>query len=121
MVLCHICAGCGNITDRRKYCSACERKRTARRWAVFQKERQEQGQNIYHSKGWQVLRQTVLERDRWLCLECLRNGIYTSATEVDHIIPRSQGGSDDLSNLQSLCHECHKRKTYSESAGKRYQ
>ena len=34
------------------------------------------------------------------------------ATEVDHVIPRSAGGSDDVQNLQSLCKPCHSRHTY---------
>ncbi|MFO8237528.1 MAG: HNH endonuclease signature motif containing protein [Prochlorococcaceae cyanobacterium] len=25
---------------------------------------------------------------------------------MDHIVPRNQGGSDDLSNLQALCVRC---------------
>lgn len=32
-------------------------------------------------------------------------------TQVDHIIPRAEGGSDDLHNLQLLCDDCHKQKT----------
>ncbi|AKI27425.1 hypothetical protein [Moraxella phage Mcat9] len=35
--------------------------------------------------------------------------------EADHIINRAQGGSDDLSNLQTLCKPCHKIKTQKES------
>lgn len=33
------------------------------------------------------------------------------ATDVDHIIPRRRGGTDDEGNLQALCHACHSRKT----------
>ena len=31
--------------------------------------------------------------------------------EIDHIVPRHLGGSNDLENLQMLHHACHKRKT----------
>jgi len=37
------------------------------------------------------------------------------ALEVDHIIPRNQGGSDDLSNLQSLCFRCNAGKRDTDS------
>lgn len=33
------------------------------------------------------------------------------ATQVDHIVPRADGGTDDESNLQALCERCHTRKT----------
>ena len=38
----------------------------------------------------------------------------TRATEVDHVIPRSLGGADEMENLQSICRDCHKKKTASE-------
>ena len=41
-----------------------------------------------------------------LCVACGQR-----ATDVDHIISRAKGGSDEWSNLQSLCHSCHSRKT----------
>jgi 5-methylcytosine-specific restriction endonuclease McrA len=42
----------------------------------------------------------------------------TIATEVDHRLPKSQGGTDDDANLQSICSPCHKTKTATEKAGR---
>lgn len=49
-------------------------------------------------------RSKVLERDGNECLRCSS----TTDLEVHHIIPVSQGGSDDMDNLATLCSECHK-------------
>lgn len=48
-----------------------------------------------------------------LCQECLRHGIATPATVVDHIVPH-RGDPKlfwDKSNWQALCKKCHDRKT----------
>lgn len=37
-----------------------------------------------------------------------------SLLELDHITPLHLGGDNEVSNLQLLCHECHKRKTSAE-------
>lgn len=50
-----------------------------------------------------------------LCAECDKSGRIAAAEEVDHIIPLSQGGTDELGNLQGLCKPCHKAKTARES------
>jgi ATP adenylyltransferase len=47
----------------------------------------------------------VLTRARGRC-ECCGAHEHQRALEVDHIIPKNQGGSDDLSNLQALCFRC---------------
>lgn len=38
------------------------------------------------------------------------------AVAADHIIPKSRGGTDDLSNLRAICEDCHKAKTSEEGA-----
>ncbi len=49
----------------------------------------------------------VLARDQWTCCSCGRSTReYGVTLEVDHIVPRSLGGTDDLSNLQTLCSKC---------------
>lgn len=59
---------------------------------------------------WQQLRQAKLAREP-LCRVCSQNGRTTLATEVDHIKPKSSGGTDQWSNLQPICRECHAQKT----------
>ena len=49
-------------------------------------------------------------REEPLCRICRRH----DATEVDHIIPREQQGTDQRENLQGLCKACHSAKTATE-------
>lgn len=47
-----------------------------------------------------------------ICRHCGR----AASVEVDHIIPLSEGGAEDRSNLQGLCRDCHGAKTAAERA-----
>ena len=60
----------------------------------------------------------VLTRDDHLCQACLSRDRVTPANQVDHIVPRAKGGTDDLSNLQSICEPCHKLKTIQDNGRK---
>lgn len=46
----------------------------------------------------------VLWRDNYTCQQCKKKNV---ALHVHHIVYRSQGGSDDESNLITLCENCH--------------
>lgn len=63
-----------------------------------------------HQRGygwaWIKLRRIVFKRDKYLCQPCLREGMTTAATQVDHIRPKAKGGGDELTNLQSICNAC---------------
>lgn len=56
---------------------------------------------------WKRQRAKALSRDNYQCVRC-GNAINLT---VDHLIPRSKGGTNELSNLQTLCTECHITKT----------
>ncbi|MBK8199265.1 MAG: HNH endonuclease [Acidobacteria bacterium] len=46
-----------------------------------------------------------------LCRDCSSAGIVREATVPDHIVPLTQGGSDDDSNIRCLCADCHQART----------
>jgi 5-methylcytosine-specific restriction protein A len=66
-----------------------------------------------YGADWRRIRERFL-RDHPGCVQCAAIDRYQQATDVDHIIPRRQGGTDDPSNLQALCHEHHSAKTMRE-------
>lgn len=76
-----------------------------------------------HSRGygasWDRIRLQALKRDHYLCQPCLRAGRFTEAKAVDHIKPKAKGGTDDLTNLQSICNPCHSDKTAQDEGWRR--
>ncbi len=96
----HPCAhqGCPNVT-RERYCEA----------HAAESSRYDQERGSASSRGygasWRKLRAWYLARNP-LCVMCGK-----AAREVDHILPREDGGTDDQENLQSLCKSCHSKKT----------
>ena len=57
--------------------------------------------------GFENTKAMVLNRDNYTC-QCCKGKHKDSKLEVHHIVFRSQGGSDEESNLITLCHTCHK-------------
>lgn len=56
--------------------------------------------------GWEI-RFYLLEKDQRRCVYC---GATDCPFEIDHVLPRSRGGSDRVSNLVLSCHDCNQRK-----------
>ena len=62
--------------------------------------------SYFRTPGWKRLRQLVLKRDRQFCQRCDRHFRKNQLT-VHHLLPRADGGWDDMSNLVTLCGACH--------------
>lgn len=56
--------------------------------------------------SWAALRELIFERDRYRCRHCGTSNDLS----LDHVYPKSKGGTDDPENLQTLCRPCNSRK-----------
>lgn len=74
-----------------------------------QKNKTLKEQGFYVKRPWRHCRRLALQRDNYLCQDCLARNIITTATEVHHIIPLEERPdlALTLSNLRSLCYDCH--------------
>lgn len=67
---------------------------------------------FYKSVAWKRLRAKVLSRDNQTCQDCgytvevpAPRGVKKLA--VHHVVDRNEGGTDDPTNLITLCQACH--------------
>lgn len=60
---------------------------------------------------WKRLRKAVIIRDEGFCVNCRGGGHLIHGNQCDHIIPKADGGTDDIDNLQLLCIPCHDAKS----------
>lgn len=96
----------------------------ARRVNYGAKDLREAASRRGYGAKWRRLRAKVMAavalEQGWpfaLCEHHLKHNERVKATDLDHIISRSLGGSDDAENLQALCHSCHSKKTAKEDGG----
>lgn len=100
--------GCGARTPAgERYCPE---HRAANTWK--RSGPQKTSERGYGSE-WRRMRGYVLAGEP-LCRPCKQAGRTTAATEVDHITPKAQGGTDEIANLQPICRACHRTKTAKE-------
>ena len=57
------------------------------------------------------LRHEVFKRDGYKCVECGASKEDGATLHIDHKIPVSKGGTDELDNLQTLCSDCNLNKS----------
>lgn len=70
-------------------------------------------------KDWHRTRQRIARRDKHLCQlnypGCWGEVRIGKGAHTDHIVPASEGGTDEDSNLRHACKSCHDKKTAQEA------
>jgi 5-methylcytosine-specific restriction protein A len=98
---------CGELVPAgQRYCATHD----SPRWST--------GKSIPKSRSadakWKRTRRRILNRDNRRCRIAFVGICIGLASEADHIIPVSQGGTDLDSNLQAACFPCHRAKSSDE-------
>ena len=77
---------------------------------LVSRQYEQHGRDSHHSKrygrNWQAIRKAYVHTHP-LCERCMKAGRYVPVEEVHHIKPLADGGTNDATNLVSLCHKCH--------------
>ena len=100
--------GCPRLTDGR-YCEE-HAKLEAQRYERYGRD---PAAKKRYGRAWKRIRGRYI-RAHPLCERCKKNGKITPAEEVHHIKPLAHGGTNDESNLMSLCKRCHSEITAKE-------
>lgn len=103
--------GCNQLT-KESYCidhDHVQQERELNRYKEYNKQRDPMLTKFYNSKEWRALREYVMAKNHFLCIQCT----LVPADVVDHIIPIEVDWSLrlDVNNCQPLCHACHNKKT----------
>jgi hypothetical protein len=102
------------IKDKKTFPSASYIERTFKTWNEAKKcallilnpvsKRNPSGEN--QNKTWPKLRFRILRRDNFRCQYCGNTPQLGAILVVDHIIPKSKGGTCKESNLTTSCNLC---------------
>tara|TARA_B100001094_G_scaffold327742_1_gene386621 strand:- start:938 stop:1300 length:363 start_codon:yes stop_codon:yes gene_type:complete len=78
---------------------------------IFQSKKKQYNNNQLHKRNVsQKTKKIIASNQQWKCNICKKLLDFTF--EVDHVNELRYGGNNDINNLQALCPNCHRRKTY---------
>jgi 5-methylcytosine-specific restriction enzyme A len=80
----------------------------------YERDRGTAAQRGYDA-AWRRLRLAILARDP-ICRD--ESGCLELSTEVDHILPKALGGTNELSNLRGMCRYHNRSRSFSKGRGR---
>mgnify|MGYP002621032842 FL=1 len=96
------CLNCGALFHPsaavRSFCRSCQRIK------------QKKGPGRAYNQGEYRRNRQILLKNAIYCAECRGLGVPGDPLTVDHIVPLSKGGTNDLANLQVLHRSCNSSK-----------
>jgi 5-methylcytosine-specific restriction enzyme A len=92
--------GCGALVNQGR----CPKHQRA---PQFRQTPRAERDDYYGTSQWKRLREEALRLYGRQCAKCPSS----TGLHVDHVVPRSEGGADELSNLTVLCHSHHSSKS----------
>lgn len=102
-----ICEWCGNeYKGRREHC--CSKDCNDKYWQRVKENRMKA--NARPGMFWNEIKREVFTRDAYTCQKCKTTVRYVNCQEnmeCHHITPIVLGGTNELNNLITLCHDCH--------------
>jgi len=115
-----VCCGCELIytVDRtamyrsKRWCGSDNCKNiidTKVKHSNYKKKMRKIENGTYRSGVTPEIRKYILNRDSYCCGKCKSSYSDDRMMQVHHIIPVSDGGGDDLTNLITVCRNCHRK------------
>lgn len=101
----HPCSypGCPKLTSER-YCDEHKKLITS----LYNKYERNPEHKKRYGNNWSRIRNAYFKEHPY-CEICRQNGKMTKGEQVHHIKPIAEGGSNEWSNLMTLCRSCHSR------------
>jgi 5-methylcytosine-specific restriction protein A len=99
----HLCSypGCAELVDGR-FCEVHKKQEQT----FYNKFRRNPETNKRYGSKWRKIRAAYISAHP-LCEECKAQGRLVAAQEIHHIVPLSEGGTNEWANLRALCKSCH--------------
>lgn len=106
-----LCEWCGNEIKGRFRSHCCSKGCTDKYWAHVKERRI--NSNCRPGMFWNEIKLAVFKRDNYTCQKCgtterhRKNDFMMENMECHHIVAINHGGTNEISNLITLCHDCH--------------